>query len=57
MELIDLKENIIKSFPDNFTVISDFVENIAIFSMTIDGSTKYGLMNTQTFQFKEMVAE
>ena len=56
-KLIDLKENIIESFPDNFTVISDFVENIAIFSMTIDGSTKYGLMNTQTFQFKEMVAE
>ncbi|WP_288567795.1 WG repeat-containing protein [uncultured Treponema sp.] len=46
-KLIDLKENIIKSFPDNFTVISDFVENIAIFSMTINGSTKYGLMNTQ----------
>ena len=46
-KLIDLKENIKKTFPDNFTVISDFVENIAIFSMTIDGSTKYGLMNTQ----------
>ena len=45
--IIDLKEKIIKSFPSNLTVLSDFFDDTAIFSITIDGSTKYGLLNTQ----------
>ena len=45
--IIDLKEKIIKSFPGNLTVLSDFFDNTAIFSITIEGSTKYGLLNTQ----------
>ena len=46
-QIMDLKENIIRTFPDNLTVLSDFFDDLAIFSLTTDNSTKYGLMDIQ----------
>ncbi len=45
-KIMDLEENTIKSFPANMEIVSDFFDDIAIFSMTTDGSTKYGLIDS-----------
>ncbi|MGN1043705.1 MAG: WG repeat-containing protein [Acutalibacteraceae bacterium] len=45
-KIIDLEENILKSFPANLEILSDFFNDIAIFSITIDDSIKYGLIDS-----------
>jgi len=44
--IVDLEENILKSLPTNLEILSDFFDNTAIFSITIDGSTKCGLIDS-----------